>query len=122
VDLATVPFQSEVERLLGCALGTADLLGQMAAPDYVDRLGALHREFQEAAEAGGEMADRFARYQSADDVRRMTPDFWAGYVLPRIRLEFGGLYRFLNDPYPDGPNAYLLRIEATIERLRQEAR
>lgn len=122
VDLSTVPFQSEVERLLGCALGTADLLGQMAAPDYVDRLEALHREFKEAAEAGGEMAERFARYQSADDVRRMTPDFWAGYVLPRITLEFGGLCRFLNDPYPDGPNAYLLRIEANIERLRQEAR
>ena len=122
VDLSAVPFQSEVERLLGCALGTADLLGQMAAPDYVDRLDALHREFMEAAEAGGEMADRFARYKSADDVRRMTPDFWEGYVVPRINLEFGGLYRFLNDPYPDGPNAYLQRIERNIDRLRQSSR
>jgi hypothetical protein len=122
VDLSAVPFQSEVERLLGRALGTADLLGQMAAPDYVDRLDALHREFMEAAEAGGEMADRFARYKSADDVRRMTPDFWKGYVVPRINMEFGGLYRFLNDPYPDGPNAYIQRIEENIGRLRQESR
>ncbi len=120
VDLSAVPFQSEMERLLGCALGTADLLGQMAAPDYVDRLDALYREFMEAAEAGGEMADRFAQYRSAEDVRRMTPDFWAGYVLPRINGEFGGLYRFLNDPYPDGPNAYIRRIEENLDRLRQD--
>src|SRR5690606_10931 len=36
VNLAAIPFQSEEERIAGFALGTADLLGQMAAKDYVD--------------------------------------------------------------------------------------
>jgi hypothetical protein len=42
-------------------------------------------------------------------------------VLPKINGDFRGLYRFLNDPYPDGPNDYLRRIEANIARLRQRA-
>jgi len=33
--------------------------------------------------------------------------------------DFGGLHRFLNDPYPSGPNPYFQRIEANLERLRQ---
>jgi hypothetical protein len=31
-----------------------------------------------------------------------------------------GAYRFLNDPYPDGPNYYIDRIESNIARLRRE--
>src|SRR4029077_15772595 len=36
VDLNAIPFTSEWDRVVGFALGTADLLGQMAAPDYVE--------------------------------------------------------------------------------------
>ena len=43
-------------RIVGFALGTADLLGQMAAPDYVDKLPVLYDEFVEAARAA-EAAD-----------------------------------------------------------------
>ena len=32
--------------------------------------------------------------------------------------ELGGLYRFLSDPYPAGPNWYLERIEANMEKIR----
>src|SRR2546421_4262708 len=35
--LSAIPFQSEQERIVGFALGTADLLGQMAADDYVEQ-------------------------------------------------------------------------------------
>ena len=48
-----------------------------------------------------------------------TPQFWTGYVLPKITREFQGLYRFLSDPYPDGPNPYLLAAEANIARIQQ---
>ena len=37
-DLASVSFHDALERQVGFALGTADLLGQMAAPDYVEKL------------------------------------------------------------------------------------
>jgi hypothetical protein len=46
--------------------------------------------------------------------------FWENYVRNKINREFLGLYRFLNDPYPDGPNPYIDRIEANIARLRRE--
>lgn len=41
VDLAVIPFQGEWDKTLGFALATADLLGQMAADDYVDKLPVL---------------------------------------------------------------------------------
>ena len=36
----------------------------------------------------------------------------------KLANEFGGLCRFLNDPYPSGPNEYLDRIQAHVERLK----
>jgi hypothetical protein len=36
-----------------------------------------------------------------------------------MNKDFGGLYRFLADPYPDGPNFYLNAIEANLARLRK---
>ncbi len=53
VDLSTIPFTSELERMVGFALGTADLLGQMAATDYVEKLPVLYAEFAEAAAFAG---------------------------------------------------------------------
>src|SRR5277367_5729373 len=47
--LDKIPFQSETEKIAGFALGTADLLGQMAADDYVEKLPVLYSEFAEAA-------------------------------------------------------------------------
>src|SRR5580765_5253013 len=47
--LGVIPFQSEMEKIVGHALGTADLLGQMAAQDYVEKLPVLFAEFDEAA-------------------------------------------------------------------------
>jgi len=120
VDLTAIRFQTELERIVGFALGTADLLGQMAADDYVDKLPILYLEFVEAAQAGGDQAEQFALYTSAEVLMKKTPDFWEGYVLPRLRHEFRGLYRFLNAPYPDGPNAYVQRVEANIARLKQK--
>ena len=113
-DVEGLPWKSQLERILGCALATADLLGQMAAPDYVDKLPILYLEFAEAARHDGRKAARLASYNGPDELLRNTPLFWQSYVLPRINDEFEGLHHFLNDPYPDGPNEYLQRIEENI--------
>jgi hypothetical protein len=121
VKLDSIQFQDEMERIAGFALGTADLLGQMAAPDYVDKLPTLYSEFAEAARSSpdGKMkAGGF--FTSAEDLMSKTPLFWDNYVRKKISRDFLGLYRALNDPYPDGPNPYLERIEANIARLRRE--
>jgi hypothetical protein len=118
-DVQSIPFGNDLERTLGYALTTADLLGQMAATDYVDKLPVLYQEFAEAARYDGESkAPRYV-FKSPEDLMRNTPAFWENYVLPRINNDFRQLYRFLSDPYPDGPNVYLEKIEANISRLRQ---
>jgi hypothetical protein len=120
-DLKAIDFQSEQERTLGYALATADLLGQMAAPDYVEKLPVLYQEFAEAARNAPAGSAQLFAYKSAGELMCNTPAFWEKYVLPKINGDFRGLYRFLRHPYPDGPNEYLLRIEANIARLRQLA-
>ena len=116
--LSVIPFQSESERVLGLALGTADLLGQMAAEDYVDKLPILYTEFAEAAAYTKDRTHFIAMFSSAEDLMRKTPAFWEKFVRLKLDRDFGGLHRFLNDPYPSGPNSYFERIEANIERLR----
>lgn len=119
VDLQRIPFQSEVEKVVGFALGTSDLLGQMAAADYVEKLPVLYSEFEESARFyEGKMAG-VSTFSSADDLIRKTPEFWSKYVLPKITNDFWGLHRFLNDPFPNGPNEYLLRVEGNIAKLRE---
>jgi hypothetical protein len=117
-DLQAIPFQSELERTVGFALATADLLGQMAAGDYVDKLPVLYQEFAEAAHYVTPNSPRLLVFRSVEELMRNTPAFWEKYVLPKINTDFRQLYHFLNDPYPDGPNPYLLRIEENMVRLR----
>jgi hypothetical protein len=119
VNLASIPFTSELEKAIGFALGTADLLGQMAAKDYVEKLAVLFLEFAEAAKFSSGESPRAISFRSAEELMRNTPGFWQNYVWPKINKDFGGLYRFLNDPYPDGANFYLDAIEANISRLRK---
>ena len=115
--LTAIPFQSDLERTVGFTLGTADLLGQMAARDYVDKLPILYAEFAEAAEYSKEETHFVATYSGATDLMRKTPAFWKTFVRSKLDWDFGRLYRFLNDPYPEGPNEYIERIEANMDRL-----
>jgi hypothetical protein len=117
-EVATIPFQSNLERIVGYALATADLLGQMAAEDYVDKLPVLYSEFAEAARFDRNHTDFIGQFHSADELVRRTPGFWTQFVWPKLEREFGGLHRFLNDPFPDGPNWYVQRIETNMERIR----
>jgi hypothetical protein len=91
----------------------------MAAEDYVDKLPTLYAEFAEAATYTKDRTHFIAMFSSVDDLMQKTPTFWEKFVRLKLDRDFGGLHRFLNDPYPSGPNAYFQRIEANIERLRQ---
>jgi hypothetical protein len=120
-DLRSITFERPLGRRVGCALASADLLGQMAADDYVPKLQALYAEFAEAAARDtGPGFVNLKVFQSADDLVRRTPAFWEFYVQPRLENEFEGVYRYLNDPWPDGPNEYVRRVEANLERIRSQ--
>jgi hypothetical protein len=116
--LSEIPFQSELERIVGFALGTADLLGQMAAEDYVDKLPVLYAEFAEAAKYSKDKVQFISNFASANDLMRKTPAFWEKFVQAKLNSDFLGLHRFLNYPYPSGPNYYLQCIEANMDRLK----
>ncbi|HMJ90295.1 MAG TPA: hypothetical protein VK530_10785 [Candidatus Acidoferrum sp.] len=117
VDLTTIPFSSELEKVVGFALGTADLLGQMAADDYIDKLPVLYEEFAEAAKFSGAQWNKAVTFNSAEELMRNTPGFWNHYVWPKVEGDFGKLYRFLGAP--DGSNEYLDAINANLARLQQ---
>src|SRR5262245_46263953 len=116
--LNVIPFQNPLEKVVGFALGTADLLGQMAAEDYVEKLPILYSEFAEATRFSEDRTHFIAAFSSASDLMLKTPVFWSKYVLPKLERDFGRLYQYLNDPYPTGPNEYLQRVEANMERLK----
>jgi hypothetical protein len=119
VDLSKIPFTSEEERMLGYSLGTADLLGQMAAEDYIDKLGILFAEFEESARYNGKFSGAGA-FSSVEDLRTKTPVFWEKYVLPKINSDFRGLYRYLGQPIAQTENFYVQRIRQNLERLQRE--
>jgi hypothetical protein len=119
VDLSKIPFTSEEERVLGYSLGTADLLGQMAAEDYIDKLEILFAEFEESARYNGKFSGAGA-FASVEDLRTKTPLFWEKYVLPKINTDFRGLYRYLGQPIAQTENFYVQRIRQNLERLQRE--
>jgi hypothetical protein len=121
VDMSRIGFTDALERLAGMAVGTADLLGQMAAVDYLAKLPTLYAELEEAVRFAGDSRAAKWLVASAEEMINRTPQFWDNYVFPRIVNDFEGMYRFLNDPYPDGPNPYLERIAANLEPLRARA-
>ena len=118
VDLDSIDFRTRLEKIVGLSVATSDLLGQMAARDYVDRLADLYKEFTECWEYAGARAAGL-HYESIESLLEKTPGFWDNYVKHKLDVECRGLYKFLNNPYPDGPNDYLLRIEANIDKVRR---
>ncbi len=119
VSIPSIPFQSPEERLAGFALATADLLGQMAAQDYIERLPDLYLEIEEAARFDDGKSSKLMRFDSAEDMMRKTPAFWQFYVIPKITNDFEGIYNYLNTPYPAGPNEYVQRIQRNLAQLKQ---
>jgi hypothetical protein len=118
VDLNAIPFQTELERVVGFALGSCDLIGQMAAPDYVDKLPILYSEFAEAAEHHAGAPPEDILFSGPEELMARTPVFWERYVRPKIERDFLGLYRFLNRPSTHGPNYYVERIQGNLDRVR----
>jgi hypothetical protein len=120
VDLSKIPFKTAEERVLGFSLGTADLLGQMAAEDYVDKLAILFTEFEESARFNGGKFTGAGAFASVQDLKAKTPMFWEKYVMPKITRDFQGLYRYLGRNVTEDDNFYVSRIRSNLLRLKRE--
>lgn len=117
-EVASIPFSNETERILGFALSSADYLGQMAAVDYPDELEFLYHEFKESYDFFN--TDKKNRlFLSAQGLKKRTPAFWEGFVLPRLQNECLGVYRYLERPYPGGINLYVESIRKNIAKIKR---
>lgn len=116
VKVSTVAFDTPELAFLGRALGTADLVAQMAAPDYLDKLPLLFREFAESAQHQERFGRKGQTFESVEDLLAKTPGFWRFYALPRMQSDLEGVHRFLENS-ETGRNEYLEAIEANMARL-----
>lgn len=118
-----VHFHSGEERVIGYALGTADLLGQMSASDYVDKLPALYLEFEEAYGFEG-LENLYGRGSTLfEDSRHLvenTPVFFEKVVMERFKM-MGSVYTYLTYHYNSSDNPYIKEIEKNIGKIKNIA-
>jgi hypothetical protein len=89
VKIEAMRFESLPHRVLGCMLGTADLLGQMADRTYLERLPYLYLEFAEGNVPG---------FVSEFDLLEKTPAFWE-FTQQRLAGVLGGVDRYMRDHF-----------------------
>ncbi|OPY74821.1 MAG: hypothetical protein A4E64_02116 [Syntrophorhabdus sp. PtaU1.Bin058] len=115
-----VHFHSGEERIIGYALGTADLLGQMSASDYVDKLPSLYLEFEEAYNFEG-LENLHGRgstlFRDRKHLIGNTPLFFEKVVMERFRM-MGSIYTYLTYHYDSNEIPYIKEIEKNIARIK----
>jgi len=112
-------FRDRREWLIAAIVATGDMLGQVAAADYPERLPSLYLEFREAS-AFSRFRNSTGAYRNLLDLLRKTEQFVYRYVLPTLETEWGGVYRLLDDGA--GRNVYLERMRLNIDRINTMAR
>lgn len=122
IDFTKINLKSLSERLVGFSLGSADLLSQMAAENYIEKLPILFREFEESYQYEGieKLKNQGTKmYKDADELIKSTPAFYEFYVKKHLQ-EMGSVYRYLNYHFPNGRNLYIESIEKNMEKIKYE--
>ena len=120
VNMDKLPFREPREWLIGALVGTGDMLGQMAAEDYPERLAGLYLEFREGMQFSRFEKTSFAAYKNLLDLLQGTERFFNGYVMHMLDKEWRSVYRVLDDWR--GNNRYIECIRANISRVNLMAR
>jgi hypothetical protein len=120
VCMEDIPFRDSREWLIGAIVASGDMLGQMAAEDYPERLAGLYLEFREATHFSRFQKTSFAVHKNLLDLLESTEKFFHGYVMHMLGKEWKAVYRVLDDR--KGHNRYIERIRANIARVNLMAR
>jgi hypothetical protein len=121
IKLSQIQLADGRDRKLGCLLGTADLIAQMADRCYLEKCrDRLYPEFVLGgiAAAPGSDGTMQVRYSSGLDLLRQTPRFVRETRTERLDGEFERAYQFL-EPLFEGKNPYLEAIDRNIEYLQR---
>jgi hypothetical protein len=121
MEIEDIRVDDQKDRLLGCMVGTADLLGQMSDRMYLEKCREfLYREFVVGGIARETLPDgrEMVRYASPEDLVLKTPGFYEYVARARIDRKLGGVDRFASAHF-DGQNLYQAEIDRNMDFLRQ---
>lgn len=120
IEIEDIRVEHPKDRLLGCMVGTADLIGQMSDRMYLEKCREfLYREFvwgelvRETLPDGRELV----HYASPDDLIIKTPGFYEYVARPRIEKKFGAVNRYAEAHF-EGPDFYQSEIDRNMNFLR----
>jgi hypothetical protein len=115
LPMTKIQFPNERIRLLGQIVGTADLVGQMADRNYLEKLSSLYEEFAEG---------HIGNYQSMYDLICKTHEFYT-IIKNKLDHELGGIYDKLVYHFQETlgvPNNYYMEsIEKNMAYLKKIA-
>ncbi len=120
MDIDDIMLHDPKDRLLGCLVGTADLIGQMSDRMYLEKCREfLYPEFVWGHIAREKLADgrEIVRYASPDDLMLKTPGFYEYVARARIEKKLGGADRYAEAHF-DGPSPYQSEIDRNMRFLK----
>ena len=121
LDFEKIELEDAKDRLLGCIVGTSDLIAQMADRQYIEKCrDFLYWEFVWAGIARETQPDgqEIVRYASATDLVIKTPGFYQYLARPRIEKRLQGVERYAA-AHLDGRNLYQEEIARNMQYLHE---
>jgi hypothetical protein len=121
MDIDDILLHDPKDRLLGCLVGTADLLGQMSDRMYLEKCREfLYPEFVWGRVARETLSDgrEIVRYASPDDLMLKTPGFYEYVARTRMQTKLAGVDRFAEAHF-DGTNLYQGEIDRNMGFLKR---
>ena len=97
--LKVTPFQSEAEKITGYILGAADLVGQMAADDYIEKLPVFTRNSPRRRTTAAEIRLCEHVFQRPG-LAGQTPNFWRNTSSPSWTAIWAGRSATCASPCP----------------------
>ena len=121
MDIDDIMLHDPKDRLLGCLVGTADLIGQMSDRMYLEKCREfLYPEFVWGSIARETLADgrEIVRYASPEDLMLKTPGFYEYVARQRMEKKLGGADRYAEAHF-DGPSLYQAEIDRNMQFLKE---
>jgi hypothetical protein len=121
LDIEEIELTDAKDRLLGCIVGTSDLIAQLSDRQYIEKCrDFLYREFVWGGIARETQPDgrEVVRYASPTDLVIKTPGFYQYLARPRLEKRLQGVDRYAA-AHLDGPNLYQQEIARNMVYLRE---
>ena len=121
MEIEDIHVDDPRDRMIGCMVGTADLIGQMSDRMYLEKVRQfLYEEFVWAKIAREQLPDgrEIVRYSSPDDLIIKTPGFYEYVARTRIDKKLDAADRYAESHF-DGPNLYQSEIDRNMQFLRE---